>query len=286
MPPNQLQTELSRLAQDPDESPYWRYPMDTDAPRPELSWFHHVGTVEQQLRAYLFTKGPGSGATQHPTGAGLQEFTRHLRETDAAAAADGPPNAFRGAVLDGLRESGLTDPYVLARIKDDIGFRDITSGRHRWFENFRSGFDSRYQKAQEIECDAFVPAVVCNNRDAVPDAISDSDVWVYKRSELDREISLTEDAHLQLPHPMLVVHSESGAHYPFVPWHGVVVCTCADKVKNQFSYPLCKHEIAALLCGAQNGFTQQVELLRPARLRRLVHPDAVRKVVAWHQKQI
>jgi len=95
--------------------------------------------------------------------------------------------------------------------------------------------------------------------------------------ELDAEIDLERDAHLDLPHPLIIAQSPSGSSYPFVPWHGVVTCTCGDKIELPWKHPLCKHEIAALLLENLHGFADSITgPIAPSRLTRLVHASSIR----------
>jgi hypothetical protein len=73
----------------------------------------------------------------------------------------------------------------------------------------------------------------------------------------------------ELPIELLVCESESGSMYPFIPWCGTVVCTCAWKHDNPVS-TLCKHEVAALIQHAEDDFYPD-GINIPARYKRLIN---------------
>lgn len=80
-----------------------------------------------------------------------------------------------------------------------------------------------------------------------------------------------------------VFHSESGNMYPMIPWHGTVCCTCGSKMYRREEFPLCKHELAAILSAVNTHFesdplgTESAFEPLPPRSYRLVHPDTVSK---------
>lgn len=59
------------------------------------------------------------------------------------------------------------------------------------------------------------------------------------------------------------IRSPKGSCYALIPWQGVLICTCGDKIENYFNSPLCKHELAVLLMDSENELKSQLAQLSP-----------------------
>ncbi|WP_302084047.1 hypothetical protein [Salinibaculum rarum] len=251
---------------------------DTEAfPKPHLNDNTPVvGRVEQYLRVDF-----AQGGIEH----GL-EFARQTinkrQTTEKETVLD--MESFRDRIT-----HDEADPFVEAKLREIYEqMQTMRGNRDEWYGKMHSELENRFQRAIGMlnSHPQFNPSTpthvphdkkttghidftvyhVVQNRDN-----EHAELPTIHRSELDGVTRITEFGY-DLPQAFIVAESPSGSLYPFVPWYGVTVCTCGDKIENFWNSPFCKHEIAALLMASEDSFTTLVSDIH-ARFRRLMNYD-------------
>jgi len=248
-----------------------------------------VGRVEQLLRIDLHEGGGQHGVEF------VEETIKRRQVAELESILD--PDWFKEKVLN----HRFADPFIKSRLRDCLEVIEETAdGREWWYENMLGNIEERFIKAAEllyhnphfdIEQVAMEYKPEVYNAEDTPLTIETARIYNEKDnkaadsdgldrqlyiSQHDAEASLLRDFGYTLPLdvPIIVTPSSMNGRdtsiYPLVPWYGVSICTCGDKLGNTTSAPLCKHEIAALLLASQQEYTNTVHRLHP-QCRRLVN---------------
>lgn len=183
------------------------------------------------------------------------------------------------------RRLAKADPYLQAKLGELLEEEeDEWSRRAYWYTNMESEVRDKFNRALDM--------VRISNGDpyehgnTAPSDTIEFEVYtvVEKRSDADEMAPSKnpmavadlggayepQDFGFDLPQKLVIGQSpSSGKYYPLTPWYGVVICNCG--YKDNPTGTLCKHEIAALLKEAQDGFNPDGPSI-PARFKRLYHP--------------
>lgn len=158
-------------------------------------------------------------------------------------------NVFDDFVVDRDNLDASNDIWLqnnLQRIHDDLDDvldqeRQLYDNRMEWYDDtIPNELQDKINRSLRGHDDFFVKRVHPDTADT--DELGQHDI---RASRLDNEVPL-DAFDIDLPQKLVIHKSDSsGKLYPFIPWQGVLSCTCGYKQENPVS-TVCKHEVAAL----------------------------------------
>lgn len=301
-------TPLLREYGPPNSEPARKHRQHVSAPNartPQTTDEYFVGHLEQKLRAF-FTVPERDPPITTIRGSQIETVYNELRDEDKQFT--NPLQDYTHLIQD-----DIDDAFIRAHLTEAIQAKieELTQSRKQWINDMPKPLSTRLDKTRDLiqgyttkaygthdtdtlrqnppynsDTISFKPGIVYDPESSPRfcDAVADPAIDVVQTDNVDI-IEHTGCDHtapldafgLELeisPQSLIICHSPSGSVYPFVPYQGVLICTCGDSLRNHRS-PLCKHEIAACLLDRYDVFYPQIRELQPSILRRLAHPDYV-----------